>query len=393
MTYNFDKSLNRLNTNSMKWDGSYIKFGTSKILPMWIADMDFPVADEIVNSLSNTAMNRIFGYTLPPANNPKVLNAIQKWLINRNNWKIDVNTIGFSSGAIAILNLAIHSITKPGDAVLVHTPFYGNFKNVIISNDRKLITTSLIEEKDKYHLDINDFELKIKENNVKALILCNPHNPTGHVWTISELKLIAEICQKYNVFIISDDVHSDLIMPGYEYHPISKLCPDYKNIITIKSVSKTFNLAGLQIAYYITENHDIYTKIDQVRSKLLMPKVLNSFAVPGFLAAYEHGEEWLTQVIDYIYNNFLFTKKFLQKNLPLVKIANLESTYLSWIDVSYLNISESELQSRLIKAGIGVQTSSDFGIIKDTELKIRLNLATSRNTLEKGLKLLKKALS
>lgn len=392
--YDFDQVVNRKNTNSVKWMGAKDRYKNPDVLPMWVADMDFVPPKEIVEALKTTAETEIFGYPLPPLQNEELTKSIQTWLKRRNEWKISKENLGFANGVIPALSLALKAVTNENDSVILQTPFYGHFKILIDDAHRKLVNNFLHEDEFGYELDFDDFEQQIIDNNVKAFILCNPHNPTGRVWSENELIQLAKICQKHDVYILSDDIHSDLIMPGYNYQPLAKIYPEYSDhIITFKSVSKTFNLAGLQIAYYITTNQDILEKMNIIRAESFQPGLLNSFATSSLIAAYTFGERWLEELISYIEKNYNYLCSFLKKELPKARVANLEATYLSWIDVSYLNINEEELQQKLDDAGIGVETSSEFGITMPKRLFIRINIATSRDNLELGLTRLKTALS
>lgn len=392
--YDFDEPIERRNTNSIKWSGFKDRYKNPNILPMWVADMDFTAPQAVMDSLKDTASNEILGYPLPPKDNPELIKAILLWLKRRNEWKISADQIDFSFGVIPALSLAIKAVTKKGDSIILQSPFYGHFKSLIETTGRNLIDNPLFEKAYGYELDFDDFEHKIIDNNVKAFILCNPHNPTGRVWSETELTTLAKICQKHDVWILSDDIHSDLIMPGYNYQPLAKIFPKYADhIITFKSISKTFNLAGIQSAYYISSNQDLLTKLDELRDKDFHPVLLNSFAAPAMIAAYNFGEMWLKSVLKYIEKNYKLLDDFVTKEFPKAKVASLEATYLAWIDVSYLNISEEDLLNKLDHAGIGVQTSSDFGLTNPKQLFIRLNLATQRKNVEAGLIRLKEALN
>ncbi|MGR3741416.1 MalY/PatB family protein [Companilactobacillus sp. DQM5] len=392
--YDFDEIIDRKNTNSVKWAATGSRYNNPNILPMWVADMDFATPKQIVEDLKKTAENSIFGYPLPPNENKELINAVKIWLKRRNEWKINSEEIGFSNGVIPALSLALKSVTELGDSVILQTPFYGHFKTLIEDSHRTLINNPVIEDQYGYQLDFEDFEQKIIDNNVKAFILCNPHNPTGRVWSENELLQLAKICKKHNVWILSDDIHSDLVLPGYNYQPLAKICPEYKDhIVTFKSVSKTFNLAGLQSAYYITTNNELLKKMDMNRNESFQPKMLNTFATAAMISAYHFGERWLEEVLKYIETNYNYLDSFIQKNLPKARVANLEATYLSWIDVSYLGITEEELKQKLDNAGLGVETSSEFGITSPKRLYIRINIATQMSNLQIGLQRLVEALN
>ncbi|GKQ43007.1 aminotransferase [Companilactobacillus sp. RD055328] len=392
--YDFDSKIDRHNTNSVKWSGAQDRYKNPDILPMWVADMDFASPKEVIESLKNTATNEIFGYSLPPTWNKELLKSVRLWIKRRNEWDISFEQLGFSSGVIPALSFAIKATTAENDAIILQSPYYGHFKTLLDDTHRKLINNPLIQNEYGYELDLDDFEQKIVDNNVKAFILCNPHNPTGRVWSENELISLAKICEKHDVWILSDDIHSDLIMPGYNYQPLAKIFKQYADhIITFKSVSKTFNLAGIQSAYYISENLELLEKMKKIRDESFNPELLNSFATPAIISAYSFGDSWLKSVIKYIESNYNFADNFIHTELPKAKVANLEATYLVWIDVSYLNISEEQLLKHLDDAGLGVETSSEFGLTDPHKLFIRMNIATQRENVELGLKRLKEALS
>lgn len=392
--YDFDKVINRYNTNSVKWEGFSSRYSNSDTLPMWVADMDFQSPKEVIDALTKTAQQGVFGYSLPSIKNKSVIAATLNWLKRHNEWKITQDDLGFAPGVIPALSFAIKSTTNENDAIIIQSPYYGHFKTLIEDSHRTLIDNPLIPNDFGFSLDFEDFEQKIIDNNVKAFILCNPHNPTGRVWSENELIKLARICYEHHVWILSDDIHSDLVMPGYNYQPIAKIFPKCDDlVITFKSISKTFNLAGLQIAYYISTNHDLLAKMRRIQAKSFVPGLENSFATPALVAAYKYGDRWLEEVIKYIEANYNYMDNYIAQNLPKAHLTNLEATYLTWLNVSYLGITEEQLQEKLNNSGIGVETSSEFGINDSHSLFIRINIATSRTNLISGLQRLVEALT
>lgn len=391
--YDFNKITDRHNTNSVKWEGFSSRYSNDDILPMWVADMDFQAPKEVIDALTNTAQQGIFGYSIPSIDNKEVVTSTINWLKRHNGWKVSKSNLGFAPGVISALSFAIKAVTDENDAIILQSPYYGHFQTLIEDSHRKLVDNPLIPNDFGFSLDFEDFEQKIVDNDVKAFILCNPHNPSGRVWSENELIKLARICYEHHVWILSDDIHSDLIMPGYNYQPIAKIFPKCDDqVITFKSISKTFNLAGLQIAYYISTNHEILEKMEHVKAESFIPGLENSFAAPALIAAYKFGDRWLEEVIKYIEANYNYMDDFITKNLPKAHLTNLEATYLTWLNVSYLDITEDELQERLNAAGIGVETSSEFGITNSHSLFIRINIATSRDNLILGLERLLNAL-
>lgn len=382
-----DKVVDRKGTYSIKWDGSTLEYKNSEVIPMWIADMDFPAPKEVIAAVTKQAEVGIYGYAMPSECYNHV---IVEWIKKENNWEIKESDIGYAARVVDALSLAVRALTNENDCVIMQAPLYHFFEAAVKGAKRKIIFNDLVNTNGYYTIDFELFEKQIIENNVKMYFLCNPHNPTGRVWTTKELTRILEICEKHDVIIVSDDIHSDLIMPGFEYTPIAKLATTYDKIITMKSTSKTFNLAGLQLGYYICKNEGMYTAIDAEKEYTTYIDLPNDFAIPAMIAAYTKGKEWLIAVINYVQSNYDRLHVFLAEIAPQAVLSPLEATYLTWIDVSYLNITEEELNARLDSSGIGVQTTSDFGI-KDG-LFIRINIACPKETLEKGLDRLKLAL-
>lgn len=384
-----DEIFNRKNTYSIKWDGIDLEYQNHDVVPMWIADMDFKAPQAVIDAIVKQSETGMYGYAMPS----EMYNSyIVNWIKQENNWDIKEEDIGYASRVIDAISLAVRSLTEIGDAIIVQAPLYHFFEEIVTSSKRKLILNELENTSGYYTINFDKFEKQIVENNVKLFILCNPHNPTGRVWKKEELNQIIAICKKHNVAIISDDIHSDLIMPGQQYTPIAQLAEgQYDNIVTMKSTSKTFNLAGLQLGYYISKNKTILEAIEAEKKYCTYIDLPNNFAIPAMIAAYTEGKDWLVNVNHYIHDNFNILQELINENFPEAVLTPLEATYLSWLDVSYLGITEEELKARLEIAGIGVQTTSDFGITDG--LFIRINIACPRPLLDKGLTALKVALT
>lgn len=389
-----DEVVNRKGTHCIKWD-SVAQIEAMKLNPdavsMTIADMDWRAPEAVTKAVVERAQHGIFGYTLPAK--VDATNAVIDWLDKRNGWKAQPDQIGFALGVVDIISMAICSMTQEGDAVITNTPLYGHFKSAVEDAKRNLVCNPLLYTDGGYAFDFDLFEAQIAENDVKMFILCNPQNPTGRVWTRDELTGMIEICKKHNVIVVSDEIHSDLILPGYTYTPAALVAEnlEYNNIVTMKSPSKTFNLAGLQFGYYVTPNPNIAAGIEGVKKYHSYPSLPNNFAVAATIAAYTEGEEWLAEVCEYIQSNYFALRDFITETFPEAKLSELQGTYLAWLDVSYLGISEDELQDKLTRSGIRANTTSSFGITDG--LFIRLNIACPKELLDKALVALGRALS
>lgn len=383
---NFEQIINRKNTYSMKWDGAQSLYHNSNLIPMWIADMDIKAPEPIIAAIKKYAEHGIYGYVEYPELT-EIPQVIAEWLKKRNNWNVKPENIGYSSGVINGISLAIRSLTKENDSIIVQSPLYDHFRAAIENSKRVLVKNDLIRKDNSYFFNWNKLESQIVAHQVKMAILCNPHNPTGRVWTKDELNHFVSICQKHQVIIISDDIHSDLILPGYRYYPVASVCPEYSNqIITFKSLSKTFNLAGLQFSYYLTTNNTYLKKMKQIAQYSANPEWPTAFALPAMAAAYGNSdcEKWLQQLLVYLADNLKWLTNEIESKTPAV-VTKSQSTYLAWIDVSYLHCSEVDLLNALDMSGIGIQSNQDFGLNNQDGLFIRLNYATAKEVLKDGI--------
>lgn len=386
MKYNFDEIIDRSNNFAAKYDERKKKFGTDDILPLWIADMDFKTAQPIIDVLEERARQGIFGYTYRP---DSYYEAICEWQLNRNDRAIDKSMISFSPGVVPSMSVLVRELTEPTDCVLIQTPVYSEFYDVVENWGRKVIENPLIEQEGKYSIDFDDLEEKLSMKP-KLFIFCNPHNPVGRVWTKEELKCVVELCIKYNVIMIADEIHSDLILWGNKFTPTIHACKGAdKQIITCLAASKTFNLAGLQASIAIFPNNELKKKFDYVWKGMDILRN-NCFSLVATEAAYKYGEEWLSQLITYLEGNMLFIKEYLSENIPQIKFSIPESTYLAWLDCRGLNMSQEELNYFIIKkAKLGLNSGSTFD--RSLEGFMRINAACPRSILEKALERLKKA--
>ncbi|NLM43676.1 MAG: pyridoxal phosphate-dependent aminotransferase [Clostridiales bacterium] len=385
---NFDILVNRKNTDCIKWDGLKEIYGKDDILPLWIADMDFESSPEIIDALINRSEHGVFGYPLISA---KIFEPFIEWNKRRNGLNIDQEWILTCPGLVTGFTLGILAFTKEGDGVMIQTPVYPPFHSSVKNNNRILIENQLIEKEGYYTIDFEDFERKIRENNVKLFILCNPHNPVGRVWTLEELERMAEICLKYDVKIFSDEIHSDLILKGYKFKSILSLDEKYKKIIiSAMAPSKTFNIAGLTASMVLIPDEDTRETYDKVRQSLSIG-MLNIFGLTALEAAYRHGEQWLEEVMSYIEDNFDYMISFIKEEMPHVKCRKPEATYLGWLDFRNIYPKQDDLNDFLInKAKVALNSGLTFG--KQGEGFVRINLGCPRSILEEALNRIRTAL-
>lgn len=430
-TYNFDKIINRKGTNCLKYDYAVERGKPADVLPLWVADMDFQVSEEITKSLHAAVEHGIYGYTQPK---DAYYNALIHWMEKNHNWKTKREWIVKTPGVVFALGAAVKAFTEPGDAVLIQNPVYYPFTNIIRDNDRKLVDNTLVyhpaaeqtavkteatlagskpindtsmTENDKidngsvqkidsgstrpaYQIDFEDFERKIEQEHVKLFILCNPHNPVGRVWTKEELQKLGEICLRHHVIVVSDEIHNDFVYPGYEHTVFANVDPRFAEFtVTCTAPSKTFNLAGLQVSNIFIPNENLRkafkTEID--RTGYDEP---NALGVVACEAAYRAGEDWLDQLRAYLLKNLNFLRDFLQEKLPQIHLVEPEGTYLVWLDCSELGITGKELDQFIVdKAGLWLDGGSMFG--PDGAAFQRVNIACPQATLELALNKLKAA--
>lgn len=375
--YDFNQVVQRKNTNSYKWD-----IVTDDILPLWVADMDFEVAPEIKQAIIERANHGIFGYTLVP---DSYYDSIIQWFKSRHNWSIDRNSIIYTSGVVPAISATIKALAMPGENVLVQTPVYNCFFSSIRNQGCCVVENELIREGDTYKINFEDFEKKCADEKTTIFLLCNPHNPTGRVWTKDELEQMNSICLKHGVKVISDEIHCELVMPGYSYTPFASISEECKNnSIILNSPSKAFNIAGLQIANIICENTVWRRRINRAINIFEICDV-NPFGIVALQAAYNKGGEWIDELNQYIYENYLYLKQFILEELPQVEVIKLEGTYLAWIDIMCFELSSDEAYNELLNDGKVLVNSGTLYGKKSGEGYLRINLACPRETLKKGL--------
>jgi len=377
--YDFGKIVNRKNTNSVKYDLLNERFGSDDLIPMWVADMDFETPDFIINAIKSRLNHPVLAYSI---RGNEFNGSIKNWLKNRHNWEVDSSSISFSSGVVPGIVMSILALTKVRDEIIVQPPVYFPFFTSVEKNNRKLIENNLVLKNGRYYIDFEDLEQKAK--SAKMLILCNPGNPTATAWTKEELRKIGEICLKNKVKIISDEIHSDLVFKNHKHIPLASISKEISNItITFMAPSKTFNIAGMSTAYTIIENSIMKKKYDAMmyNTHLFLGNVLGNQAL---IAAYNHGENWLNQAMDYIEENANYVINRLNSELPKVKVIPPEATFLLWIDFNMLNLEHQKINDLLLKrAKLAFNDGLDFG--KNAEGFFRMNIAAPRKTIEEAV--------
>lgn len=385
----FDQTIKRRCTNSVKWDAMENVYGlqdVSDILPMWVADMDFAAPVAVSKALQEHAEKTVFGYSFV---SDEAVQAIVDWQNAHHDWHIDKDSIVFCNGVVAALADSIKAFTNPGDKVLISSPVYPPFYNIPKSNGREIVSCPLVEKDGTFVYDFEAFEQALAQN-VKAYILCNPHNPGGYVWDEATLKEIVRLCAKYDVVIISDEIHSDLMLDGSKHTPLAKIAGDeIDRIITCMAPTKTFNLAGIQVAYMIVPDKEKRMLLEAVHMASGQGSV-NTFASVALQAAYTEGSPWLNDMLTYISNNMDYVIAELGQ-LPGIQINKPQGTYLLWIDYRELGLDEKEIMQRLLENGkLALEPGSKYG--EEGCGFLRMNVACSLDTVKDGVQRFKKAL-
>lgn len=372
MRYDFDTVIPRRGTSSVKWDR------IPDVIPMWVADMDFRTAPCILEALAKKVEHGIFGYT-------QVLDTYYdaeiEWFRRRHGWEIKREWIRPIGGLVPAASVALKAITEPGDEVIVQVPAYNCFFNNVKNTGCRISENRLVYSDGAYSIDFEDFERRCR--TAKAFLLCNPQNPVGRLWTREELERMGDICLRYGVTVISDEIHCDIVPPGSAYTPFASIKPGFsEHCVSFNSPTKCFNIAGLLISNIVTENSDILSRIDRVICDW-EHRDLNQFGVAALPAAFsEEGEKWLDAMNAYVHGNFLYLKERLSKELPQCPVLELEATYLVWMDCSALPVSTGELEKSLISVEkVWVNSGDMYG----DDRFIRINIACPRSVLEQGL--------
>ena len=384
---NFNIVVNRKNTNCLKYDFAVRRGRPENVLPLWVADMDFKVAPEITQAIEKRVAHGIFGYSEVKE---EYFEAVAAWMEQKHGWHVKEDWLVKTPGVVFALAMAVQAFTEPGDAVIIQQPVYYPFSEVIADNGRRIVDNTLeLKEDGKYHINFEDFEQKVKENHVKLFLLCSPHNPVGRVWTKEELKKIAAICSKYDVIVVSDEIHEDFVFNG-KHQVFADLSEDAKNrTITCTAPSKTFNLAGLQVSNIWIANPKLREKFKKQIAAAGYSQ-LNTLGLTACEAAYRYGGEWHAELLGYLKSNLNFLREFLQTRLPEVKLIEPEGTYLVWLDFGSLGLTEEQREELLTKkAGIWLDSGAIFGAAG--EGFERINIACPRSILKDALERIERA--
>ena len=374
MKYNFDEIIDRRNTGSLKWHYN------DDTIALWVADMDFRAAQPILNKIERVVQHGILGYTKPT---DALYESIIKWHSSRYGLMLEKQNILFSPGVVPSLALMMRIFTEVGEAVLINDPIYAPFMDKVRDNGRTLITSALKEDDGKYYLDLADIEAKIIEYDVKLFLLCNPHNPGGRVWTKEELEALLSICKKHEVAIVSDEIHQDLTLNGYEFTAFLTLAEGYEHkVVSLTSMTKTFNIAGIKGSMIFAKDQGLIKKISQ-QQRQNDEYQLNLFAYEVMHSAYESGGEWLEQALAYIESNIELTCDFLQGHLPNIKVMRPEASYLIWLDCSAYGMDDQTLYDKLRDAKVELSAGIQYGA--EGHLKMRINVACPQAVLIEGL--------
>lgn len=383
----FDQLHNRLQTNSIKWDTLEKDYQVRDLSAFWVADMDFQVAPAIQQALSEYVATGIYGYHLLP---DSLYEAIISWQKRRHGYDIQKEAILVSSGVVPSLVMCIESLTRPGDAILIHDPVYPPFVEVVENNHRQLIRSSLMKHEGKFQMDLHEMETLIIDHQIKLFILCNPQNPGGRVWSNEELKQLGLLCQKHHVLVISDEIHQDLILaPNHftSFQTVDESFAEFSVILT--SATKTFNLAGVKLAMIFAKNRELREKIKSLQQVTRQDEV-NTFGIIATQAAYDYAEDWLEELLVYLKMNVEETCAFFSESLPKVTVMQPEGTYLIWLDFSAYGLTDEELHHQLIyEAGVVLNKGATFG--SNGKQHVRMNVACSNRLLKKGLIQIKEA--
>ena len=387
MKYDFDLIVDRRNTYSIKYDPA-ARGKPSDVLPLWVADMDFQAPPCILEEMTKQVQHGIFGYS---EINQSYLETLKNWFLRRFNWSVEEDWLVITPGIVTAIHVAIRALTEKSDGIIIQQPVYHPFASSVQLAGRRLVVNELVYQNGRYNIDFDDFERKIQGNNVKMFILCSPHNPVGRVWTQEELVCLADICLQHGVIIISDEIHQDFVYDGHRHTVLAGLTPAYRDsVITCTAASKSFNLAGLQLSNIFIANPDIKHRFMQeyARCGLSQPGVMGIVATK---AAYEKGEEWLTQLIDYLSGNFSFLTQFIADRLPGIRLVEPEGTYLAWLDFRSLGLNDQQLNEIILdRARLWLNDGPTFGA--GGQGFQRMNIACPRPTLRQALEQLERAL-
>ncbi len=384
----FDKAVDRYNTDCLKFDFAKKRGKPEDVLSYWVADMDFQTSSIVLDKMTERISHGIFGYT---ETGERYFNAVAGWLKKHHDLDVKEEWLVKTPGVMFALAMVIKALTEPGDRILIQEPLYYPFKQVVEDNGRVVVSSDLYLKNGRYYIDYEDFEKKVVNNHIRMFLLCNPHNPVGRVWSREELERLGDICLANDVIVVSDEIHSDLIVGDVKHTPFLSIKKEYEDIsITCTSPAKTFNLAGLQISNIFIPNRTIRHGFERQRDAAGYSQ-LNTMGIVACEAAYLYGEEWYEAVMTYIKSNLNFLRDYLKENISSVRLIEPEGTYLVWLDMRELNLNEDELEDLIVnKAGLWLDRGAIFG--RAGEGFERINIATSREYLKQGLDSLKEAI-
>ena len=377
----FDTIIDRKNTDCLKYDFAKRRGMPEDVLPLWVADMDFKTSSYVEDALAERARHGIFGYS---ESQTPYFEIVRDWMKRHHDWEVKEPWLIKTPGVVFALAMAVKAYTEPGDGVLIQSPVYYPFSEVIEDNGRRIVSNTLVLGEDhKYHIDFEDFERQIKENRIKLFFLCNPHNPVGRVWTTEELTRLGDICLKYRVTVVSDEIHSDFIFRG-KHQVFADLKKEYADItVTCTAPSKTFNLAGLLLSNIFISNRELRHKFRQQVNAAGISQ-LSPFGLVACETAYTQGEEWYQAMLAYVAENIAFTKEYVENHLPGVEMVEHEGTYLVWLDFRKTGLSVEELEDLIVnRAKLWLDSGKIFG--KSGEGFQRINVACPRQILEEAL--------
>jgi len=386
--WNFDEPAGREGTDCIKYDRREETFGVKDVIPMWVADMDFNTPDFIVESLQKRLEHPIYGYSF---RSTEYFQSMIRWIKSRHNWSVEKEWISFCPGIVPALNFCTLAFTQTGDNIIVQPPVYFPFFSAAESHGRNLIYNRLTESEGTWSMDFDSLARGI-DSKTKMIIISNPHNPVGRVWTPEELTRLADICLKQNIVIISDEIHCDLILPGFTHTPMASLSEEIaENTVTLIAPSKTFNIAGLSTSSVIIQNPVLRKSFNRIVENLHIGNG-NIFGNMASIAAYSHGHEWLDSLLDYIDNNVEFVKNYCSKMIPEIIPVQPEATYMIWLDCRKLGMSGKDLQNFFVtKAGVGMNEGSTFG--PGGEGFMRMNLGATHQTVMRAMEQIEKAIA
>ena len=385
MKYDFDELVVRRGTGCVKWDES----PDDEIIPLWVADMDFKAAPAIQDAIRKRAEHGVFGYTVVEDD---YYEAVISWFQRRHDWTIHREEILYTTGVVPAMSVAIKALTMPGEKVLILSPDYNCFFSSVRNNGCEVLETALLRVGDSFEVDWEDFETKCADEKTTVFLLCNPHNPCGRVWTAKELELMNDICLRHGVKVVSDEIHCELVMPGYRFQPfaaVNEACRE--NSVILNSPSKSFNIAGLQAANIICSQSSWRHRLDRA---ININEVcdLNPFGPVALKAAYNDSEDWIDELNQYLWGNYQALCEFVEANIPQWKVCKLEGTYLPWVDISAMNTTAQDLCDKLLdEAKVWLNPGTMYGP-QSGEGYIRINIATQRSRLIEALNRIKKVL-